>query len=392
MHRVPGRNEYLVTRYDDIIAILRNPEQFSSVTFVMEDGNRRPATLEDHATRGPDYVATFQAIDPPAHTWKRKLASTHFRPGEVRQYEPLIEVTVGELIDAFVDRGRVEFISEFARPVGARVTMLIVGLPAEDAKYAETWTRYDGQGMPYHPKERQDEMAVQVRDMHAYIREAIVSRHESPRDDVLTRFIQAHVAKSGPDLGLQQAQFDIFSVMLGGLSTSAHMLGNVMLLLLQHPDMMERAARGGGFLSGAIEETLRMESPVQWNVRLALRDYTLHGTTIPAGSLVMLPYAAGNRDERHFAEPNRFDPTRPNVRTHLAFGHGLHFCVGAPLARLTAQIAFERLFARATDFRLEGDDPYRYVESLAFRGLQHLDLGFTVRDEPGEAAKAPPHV
>jgi cytochrome P450 len=375
VHRVPGRDgEVLVSRYEDIIFILRNPDLFSNVTYVLEDGARRPATLADLESRRPDSIATFQGSDPPAHTWKRKLSSAHFRPGQVREYEPIIRATVDELIDGFIDRRSVEFISAFARPLGAIVTMLIMGLPVEDARHAEGWSQYDGQGTPYHEAARQEQIAAQVRDMHAYIQKAITERYDEPRDDVLTKFVQAHVDASGEELGLQHAQFDAFSVMLGGVGTSSHMLGNVLMLLIANPEQMARARADQSVLHGAIEESLRLESPVQWNLRLAKQDVKLSDQTVKAGSFVLMLYGAGNRDERHFPDPETFDATRDNNRQHLAFGHGLHFCLGAPLARLEAQVAFEHLFARTTDIQFDGPDPYDHADSLAFRGLDRLDL------------------
>jgi cytochrome P450 len=375
VHRVPGRGrEVVVSRYEDIVYILRNPDVFSSVTYVLEDGARRPATLADLETRRPNSVATFQGSDPPAHTWKRKLASAHFRPGQVREYEPIIRTTVDELIDRFIDRGSVEFISAFARPLGAIVTMLIMGLPVEDARFAESWSQYDGQGTPYHDAARQEQIAAQVRDMHAYLKAAITERYQEPRDDVLTNFVQAHVDASGPELGLQHAQYDAFSVMLGGVGTSSHMLGNVLILLISNPYEMARARADRSVVHGAIEEALRLEAPVQWNLRLAKRDVDLSGQTVKAGSFVLMLYGAGNRDERHFPDPDTFDATRDNNRQHLAFGHGLHFCIGAPLARLEAQVAFEHLLARTRDIQLDGDNPYDYADSLAFRGLDRLDI------------------
>jgi cytochrome P450 len=378
VHRVPGRDgEIVVSRYDDIIYILRNPQLFSSVTYVLENGARRPATIDDLKSRRPDSVATFQGSDRPAHTWKRKLSSAHFRPGQVREYEPIIRRTVDELIDRFIDRGHVEFISEFARPLGGIVTMLIMGLPVEDARHAEAWSSYDGQGTPYHEQARQDAIAEQVRDMHAYIRTALHERHEHPRDDVLTTFLQAHIEASGVDLGLEHAQYDAFSVMLGGLGTSSHMLGNTLLLLLANTDEMARARADDAVLQQAIEEALRLESPVQWNLRMATDDVQLSDQTVKAGSFVLMLYGAGNRDERHFPDPDTFDAGRDNVRQHLSFGHGLHFCLGAPLARLEAQVAFEHLFRRTSAIELDGPDAYDRADSLAFRGLDRLDVHVT---------------
>ena len=379
VHKVPGRSEYLVSRYDDIISVIRRPEIFSNVTYVLENGMTRAATLEDLASRSPDSVATMQSSDRPAHTWKRKLASAHFRPGQVRLYEPIIRATVDELIDEFIDAGQVEFISQFARPLGARLTMLIVGLPPEDARHAESWSRYEGQGTRYHDTERRASIAAEVQAMHDYIENAVRERHERPRDDVLSQFVQAHVAASGEGLGLQHAVYDTFSVMLGGVGTSAHMLGNFMLMLLEHPDQMAAVSGDQELRRTAFEETLRLESPVQWNVRMVVSDTQIGGVEVPAGALVLLLYASANRDERRFADATQFDPMRDNVKSHLAFGNGLHFCLGAPFARLEAEIAFERLFARIDNIQFAPGEGYSRLDSLAFRGVERLPLTFNAK-------------
>jgi cytochrome P450 len=378
VQKVPGRNEYLISRHADIVHVIRHPELFSNVTYVLEDdGMTRAATLADFETRSAETVSTFQSSDPPAHKWKRKLASEHFRPGRVRTYEPIIRATVDRLIDGFIDTGKVEFISEFARPVGARATMLIVGLPEEDSRHAVSWSRYEGQGTRYHDEERRASIAEDVHQMHVYIESAIRERYERPRDDVLTAFVQSHVERNGEELGLQHARYDTFSVMLGAAGTSSHMLGNIMLLLLQNPDQMAKARSDSALLANAIEETLRLESPVQWNVRLVRADTEIDGVPVPAGALVLLLFGAANRDADRFEDPDRFDVERDNSKLHLAFGNGLHFCLGAPLARLEAQIAFERLFARLESIRLARSESYERLESLAFRGLESLELEFT---------------
>ena len=279
-----------------------------------------------------------------------------------------------DLIDRFDGETEVEFITAFARPLGAITTMLIVGLPVQDARLAEAWTRYDGQGTPYHDAARQAEIAAQVRDMQGYIGDALRSRYAEPRDDVLTRFVASHVEASGEELGLEHAIQDCFSVMLGGVGTSSHMLGNAMLAFLSHPDVMRALRADADLRENAIEEALRMESPVQWNLRMVRQEVELSGTTIPAGAYVLMLYGAGNRDEAQFPDAATFHADRQGVRTHLAFGQGLHFCLGGPLARLQASIAFERLFDRIPEIALDGPDSFQRTESLAFWGLERLSL------------------
>jgi cytochrome P450 len=152
------------------------------------------------------------------------------------------------------------------------------------------------------------------------------------------------------------------------------MLGNAMLMFLSHPEVLPSLRADPELLENAIEEALRMESPVQWNLRMVRQEVELSGTKIPAGAYVLMLYGAGNRDDAQFPDAATFHADRQGVRTHLAFGQGLHFCLGGPLARLQANIAFERLFARIPEIALDGPDPFERTESLAFRGLERLDL------------------
>jgi cytochrome P450 len=358
---------------------IRNPELFSNVTYAIEDGARRRATVDDLARRRTDdEVATFQASDPPVHTWKRRLAALHFRPAQVKLYEPVIRAEVGRLVDVFIDDGRVEFISKFARPIGTRIAFLIVGLPLEDADLAEGWMQYDGQGTPYQDQARQAVIAGQVREMNDYLAAAVRSRLAQPRDDVLTAFVRKHVQRNGEDLGARHAAADLFSILLGGVGTSQHMLGNTMRLAIENPHWADGHATLGDAVAGLFEESIRLEAPIQWTPRMTTQDVEVGGRTIRGGSHVLLYWAAGNRDERAFAEPERLDTHRPHDQPHLSFGNGAHFCLGAPLARLEARISFETIFSRIANVALVADDP-EPVDSLAFRGINELQISFDRR-------------
>jgi cytochrome P450 len=372
VHRVPGRDEYVVTRHDDISWVLRHPEIFSNVYLVTQNGVQRLATVEEAKADG---VRGLAQADPPLHTKKRKLAFEYLKPGRIPAYGPMIEGVVEDLIDGFADRGELEFISEFANPLPTRVIFNILGLPPEDVPRADAWRVFDAWATPWHADERQDTINEAILAMVGYLREQILDRLESPRDDVLSDFAHAHLKAEG-ELDLPNLLADAANLLNGGIITTAHMLGSTMRLLVAHPDMLELALADKRFFVKAIEESLRLESPVQAMPRLVLSDTEIGGVPIPQGALVHLIYASANRDESKFRRPNDFDIARPDLKGHLAFGFRVHFCLGAPLARMEGKLAFERLFMRLKNIRLSDRNDFATLDSIPFRGLEALHIEF----------------
>jgi cytochrome P450 len=372
VQKVPGRSEYLVSRHEDIVAVMRQPEVFSNLVFVIEDGAVRNATLEDAR---PGRVGPIFSADPPSHTHKRKLAFEFFKPGRLPAYKPAIAAAVDDLIDGFASTGRCEFVSEFATPLPTRAIFGILGLPEEDAAKALRWGDYDGHGNRYQPPARRANLENGIRDMVAYIREAVLERHERPRDDMLSEFIRAHVEADG--------RFDVGNIVAeavnfinGGMHTTRDMLGNTLRFLLERVEDLESVRHDSTLLVKAIEESLRLEPTLQWTGRLALCDAEVAGTPIPAGSVLILLLASANHDAAIFDDPGTFDPRRADLKSHLAFGTHIHSCLGAPLARLEGTIAFEHLFRRLRNVRLAGQNDFEPRESLNFRGLKALHLEF----------------
>lgn len=372
--KVPGRNEYLVSRYDDVKDVLSRPDVFSStVAERRPDGTIHAATL-DYVKR-LDLLLSIQQSDPPDHTAKRRLAFEYFKPARLPAYEDTIKRVIDDLIDSFAPRGEVEFVSEFATPLPARVIHNILGLPEEDARLAEVWGSFEGQATRYHEPERQEVIAHSIRDMGGYVMQAVTERYESPRDDVLSRFVHAHVEARG-ELQLPEVIADASNLFLGGIVTTSHMLGWTMKMLLERPAYAKRAVRDKSVAVRAIEEALRLEPSVPWTSRLALEDTEIAGVAVPAGAIVICHLGSANRDGEHFDEPTTFRPERQEVKDHLSFGFRTHFCLGAPLARLEGRLAFARLFERLQNVRLSEKNTYEPVDSMAFRGLQELHLEF----------------
>ena len=371
---MPGRNEYLVTRHEDVRDVLSRPEVFSStIAERRPDGTIRAATLEYACS---DVVRPLQQSDPPGHTAKRRLAFEFFKPARLPGYKRMIERVIDDLLRGFAWRGEVEFVSEFATPLPARVIHNVLGLPEGDARYAEVWGAFEGQATRYHTPERQAEIAGSIRDMGAYVVAAVTERYEQPRHDVLSEFVAGHVALRGR-FDLAEVVADATNLFLGGIVTTGHMLGWTMSMLLRDPDGARSAVADGAVTVRAIEEALRLEPPVPWTSRLALHETEVAGVPIPAGAIVICHLGSANHDDAQFADPDAFELDRTNVKDHLSFGLKTHFCIGAPLARLEGRLAFAKLFAALPDLARADDAALEPVESMAFRGLKQLRLRFT---------------
>ena len=371
--RLPGREEYIVSRHEDVLFVTKHPEIFSNRTAVFDDGWQRKATLDD---LDPDRPLGIINSDPPRHTVKRRLAFEVFKPGKLRAYEAMVRGHVDALIDRWIDRGQVEFVSEFASLLPAYVIFTIMDFPFGDVERALEWAAYEGSGTRFTPRDHQAAARTSILELIGYVRERVLERVESPGDDELSRFVQAHVEHDG-GLDLPNLLSDSMNLMIGGIITTTHLLSNLLLHLLENPDQLELLRADLSLIPKAVEEGLRIDAPVQWSPRLVLSDTEIGGVPIPAGSIVLIVFASGSRDERVFEDPDRFDLARANVREHLSFGNGTHFCLGAPLARLEARIALEQLLTRLENIRLAPQE-LRHRRGTVFYGLEALHLEFDV--------------
>ncbi len=373
VYRLDG-GEFVVSRHEDLIAVARAPEVFSNRHSVFDGGRQRtptPAELDD-----PERLWGLTTSDDPVHAAKRKIAFEMFKPGALRGQEEMIGAHVDELIDRFAARGECDFVSELAVPLPAMVILSMFGLSLDHVDRALSWARYQGFGTRWAPEDVRQAATAAITDLHDFLLEHIRARHAEPGDDELSRFIARHVEYRGR---LDEADViaDATGLFIGGMLTTTHLLSTMMMLLIEHPDQQGKLRADPSLVRPAIEEALRNDAPVQLSPRVVLRDTELGGMPIPAGSMMLLLWGSGNRDERVFADPEAFDVERPNVKDHLAFGHGLHFCMGAPLARLEVAIAFERMLARLEELRpAPGRNDYANDPTITFRGPEHVFVEF----------------
>jgi cytochrome P450 len=366
--------EYVISRRADIFQVTRQPEIFSSHHSIYVDGYMQAATLDDY--RNPDLPWSIVTADPPEHTWKRKIAFEMFKPRRLREREPLVRSLVDKLIDGFIDHGECEFVHEFADLLPAQVILTLFGLPLEHLDRALGWGRYEGFGTRFARPDLQQAARDGIVDLGEFLRDRILERVENPGDDDLSLYVRRHMDHHGK-LDLPSLVAETSNLFIGGIITTTHLLSSMMLLFIHHPDQQAKARSSKSLLNKSVEEALRVESPVQFGPRLVVRDTALGGVTIPAGSIVLLVWGSANRDDSVFECAADFDIERTNVKDHMAFGYGRHFCLGAPLGRMEATVAFERIFDRMERLRFAPDrNDFKNHWAVIFRGPQKLYVEF----------------
>jgi cytochrome P450 len=339
----------MVSRWEDIVHVVRHPEIFSSLV-----GPSNEHVLGGPRVGGDDagpWPLSFS--DDPEHKRNRQLNTFLVSRDRLRDYEPGIRAIVDDLIDGFIERGEAEFRVEFAERLPRRVIMEILGMPLDDEpKFADWFSGQGPRGTRLASGAEQERETQNKRNLAEYMKAFIVERAEHPSNDYLSALAQAQIERDGA-LDLPYLVTEAVGLFGAGVGTTMHFLSNSMLLLLQHPEELAALRRDPERMRPFLEETLRTESPVQWSSRVAAVDTELHGVPIASGSNILLMWGSGNRDPEKFDDPERFWVGRTDVtKYHLGFGYGMHMCIGAPLARLEAQISFELLLSRLANLRL----------------------------------------
>jgi cytochrome P450 len=380
VYKYPERNEYLVTRWEDIVYIARHPERFSHQINQADPSLGRVRTPQSYtqvadSTRYTPYG--MASSDPPEHKTKRALGLRMLTKDRLRGYEQMIRAHTNELIDGWIERGECEFRSEFADVLPARVIADALGFPLEDVPKFLRFGRNESQGARYFDEERVAREAALFAEAAAYCRAALQDRHEHPRDDLVSELIAAQTEQDGV-FDIDYLTAETLTLLLAGNVTTAHMFASAMTILCTEPGIQAEVRADPSLATTLCDETIRIESPLQWHLRVCREDTELGGVLIPAGAFVVVFYGSGNRDEARFDNPAAFDLHRPNlVKHHLAFGHGAHHCLGAPLARMEGQIAFEILLERLHDLRIdEAKSDLEPIDSTRFRAPRRIVLSF----------------
>ncbi|MEZ4331420.1 MAG: cytochrome P450 [Myxococcota bacterium] len=333
VHWCEARDMFVLSRHADVLAAVRDPETFASGDGIVPSGFK------------PE-EPTIIVMDPPAHTAMRRHVMRAFTPRRMDAMVPRVRAIARALLDDWPDSGEIDAFARFTDPLPIAVMAELLGVDASERPLFKRC----GDAIVYSSGADPETIRAAQAELEAYLETVFERRRNRPGNDLISVLL----SPSDEDGALShRALLGLcFTLLVAGTETTTSALGNAMWLLDRHPDVKRDLARNPARIPIAVEEILRVESPVQGLSRVARRDVTLHGRRIPAGARVHLLWAAANRDPRAFPEPDRFDPARsPN--NHLAFGFGIHFCLGASLARTELRVGLETLLARAPDFTLD---------------------------------------
>ncbi len=369
-HVEMGGRPWLLTRYDDAISLL-NDERFT------KDYARIPGRAEGRS--GDDYMMQAAAsinrhmltLDPPDHTRLRALIHKAFTPRMIRQMEARIAEISNRLIDAMLKQDQIDLIADFAFPLPVTVIAELLGVPHEDRAKFRRWSQTiilggsSGSDM--------EAVGAAAIEFIMYFHEKFDQRRAEPQDDLITALVQAEEA--GDKLDPQELISMVFLLLVAGHETTVNLLGNGTLALLQHPDQLLLLRENPELVRSAVEELLRFDGPVGVStMRWAMEEVDYYGQTVHAGDMVVASLLGVNRDPAAFDQPDLLDITR-NPNKHLAFGNGIHYCVGAPLARLEGAVAFNLLLERLPNLALAVDaDDLEWNHTILLHGVKSMPV------------------
>lgn len=340
-----------IFKYADILRVLTDHTAFSSQAYSEGDNPIGRSMIN---------------MDPPRHHQLRALVSLAFTPRAVARLEQRITTVTHELLDAVEGQGQMDVIDDLAGPLPTTIIAEMLGIPSEDREKFKRWTNQLIGSEPYEGIDPQ-------RVMTEYYRQVFEARRREPRDDLVSALLAAQI--DGEHLSEADLLGFCILLLLAGNETTTTLLGNALLTFAEHPTVMEELHANPSLIPSAIEEVLRYRSPVRLLLRATVQEVVLGEQTLPADAGVVAWLASANRDEEQFPHPDTFDIHRTPNR-HLAFGYGIHFCLGAPLARLETRIALEAMLTRWTDIRRANQEQLEPIGSFVLMGLRHLPLAF----------------
>jgi len=375
VYKVPNADYFIVSRFADVQDALRRHDDLSNDVSHLFDG------------QGGVFIPApvLNLSDPPVHSRTKPMTVRAFGPNRVNTLDASITAIVDGLIDKFIDKGEVEILGEFARPLPMTVIAGQLGIPVKDLDRLALWSdQMLVFNNPAATAEERNYAKVVTAEANVYLMDVFRSKRLNPTDDVISTLATAATepvsgAEGSRVLTDEEALSMMQLLLVGGNETTTNAIGNGLLLLMSNPAVVDELRAGTANWTSVIEEFLRLESPVRGFWRLAKRDTQIAGVPIPRGSVIFLSFASANRDPHQFPNPECLDPNRKNINTHLAFGHGIHLCVGFRLARKELGIAFRRLFERLNNIRLtpgKNDLDELFVPTALVRGLKALHLTF----------------
>lgn len=369
----PGLQAWIVTSYKYIQQILLQPETFSSRDTLTSPVIFSQRALEE-LIQGYLPVPIVLNSDGIDHTRFRVPLTKAFAPARIRALEPFVREVAQTLVDAFISTQRTDIVSQFAYPLALEAVFTLLGIPRKDIERTRQWSQDWLMLMSVQLEEEiQVACAKSTVAFQQYLADLVAERRMTPQDDLISSLI---LYASGEDpLTETELVITLQGLILAGHESTTNMIGTGLLLLLEQPERWRLLCDHPEYIPSTVEEILRFDAPIQMFARTATREVTLGGVTLPEDAALLLIYGSGNRDEAVFAQADEFQLQRtPNH--HLAFGHGVHFCVGAALARLEGRIAFEVLCQRLPHLRLVPGQKLTHIPTLLFRGYERLEVAW----------------
>jgi cytochrome P450 len=364
----PAIDYYVVTRYADIEAIFLDPETFSAGAAQLPLKPLEPEAAEIMLAGGNRPQPSMVSLDPPAHTRLRRPASRAFTPRRVAEMEPRVRATLADLLDAVDPAEPFDLVQALTFPLPATIIFSFMGVPEEDYAQLKEWCGHRATlafGRP--PAAEQVEHATSMAAYRGYLRELVARKAGDRADDFASAMLAIH--DEDPDaLSQEEIASILFSLSFAGHETTNYLIGNLVRRLLEDPARWDEVVADPALIPGAVDETLRFDTSVPAWRRITKRPVTLGGVEIPEGAKLFLWLAASGRDAAVFPEPDVFDPRRANAKRNLAFGKGIHFCIGSALGKLEAQLSLEELTRRFPRLRLVEGQELEFHPNISFRG------------------------
>lgn len=380
---------YLVSRYEDIIAIQQDPITYSvNKGYHTQQAAGFQEEFQDILKRdGGGYFPDAIMSDPPYHTRIRKLMESAFTAHRVKALEPRIEGVVVDLIESMADKGLADAVQDFAVPLTIRIICEQLGLDWDIKDRIQRWSiAVTAQIGRMQSREQMVEHARQICDLQNYLAAKMKEREADPKEDMISDLVRARIDNGDgtvETLSFSEAISSIRALLIAGNETTATALGNLFFILATQPeiaDLLKRSVDDDRLLNRFVEELLRFEPPVRGLSRMTTREVTLGGKSLPAGAHLLLMYASANEQEDVFPDPRKFDLERPNIGRHLSFGGGVHRCVGLALARMEIKVAAREIVRRIDNIRLAiAPEDITYLPTVATQSIERLPVTFTRR-------------
>lgn len=377
----PNSGIFFVSRYEDVVQMAMDHQTFSSQ---MMSASRQLAASEDPEilevlNSGYPQVATMLTQDPPLQRRYRKFVDGAFSPSNLRALEPYIEALSIELVDSFSDKGECEFLSEFGVPLPLRVIVSQLGAPEDDLPLFRKWTdAFIGNLSQQLDRDGLLKAAKDMVEFQHYFVDRMNERRGDPRDDILSKIVNASIDGEKP-LDDAECLSMISQILVAGNETTSATLTEGIWLLIQNPDQYQLLMEdlSADMISRLVEESLRISSPSANMFRRANRSVVMNGVTIPENSILFARFASANQDSERFPEPEKFNLMRDNLKDQVAFGKGVHHCLGAALSRRELTIGFRVVLERIGNFRLaEGASDPEFSANALLHGLTGLNIAF----------------